>query len=395
MLGQNSLLALAALLRVVFFLFGLYQDATMVVPYTDIDYLVFTDAAQYVAHGLSPYLRETYRYTPLLSWIVLPSATLWYSFGKFLFIVCDLLTGWIVLQLLNRLKPGLEPWKKLALSSLWLMNPMVITISTRGSSESVLCVFVMTFVLLLLRGETVLSGVFAGLSVHFKVYPIIYLPTAMLYLSSYSTPLSFIKNPLVALNAKSLKFAISALTTFITLGFIMYRKYGYEFLEHSYIYHLSRTDHRHNFSVYNVSLYFTSSEISSTGLDFTKLAFLPQLIISGVLIPIIFSKRDVVKALFLQTFTFVIFNKVITSQYFIWFLIFLPIYLSDSKFLTTKKINGVVCLLLWIVSQGLWLFNGYQLEFLGKEVFYPGLLQSSVFFFFCNVYILGQLIDDV
>src|SRR3954470_17934699 len=107
----------AVLLRVVLFFYGLWQDSNSPMKYTDIDYYVFTDAARFTAHGYSPYDRETYRYTPLLAWMLLPttwSAT-WFSSGKILFAMGDIVAGWLITMVLRRSsKMSMERALKLA-----------------------------------------------------------------------------------------------------------------------------------------------------------------------------------------------------------------------------------------------------------------------------------------
>lgn len=74
-------------------------------------------------------------------------------------------------------------------------------------------------------------------------------------------------------------------------------------------------------------------------------------------------------------------------------MIFLPLYLPGSTLLR-KPAVGIVALVLWVASQAAWLQQGYQLEFLGRSTFFPGLWLSSLVFFLVNCWILGIIISD-
>lgn len=91
-------------------------------------------------------------------------------------------------------------------------------------------------------------------------------------------------------------------------------RYGPEFIQHSYTYHLTRIDHRHNFSVYNTLLHMRSALGPSSGIGVESLAFLPQMLLSVLAIPLLLAKRDLASTMLAQTFAFVTFNKVCTSQ---------------------------------------------------------------------------------
>jgi GPI mannosyltransferase 1 subunit M len=45
--------------------------------------------------------------------------------------------------------------------------------------------------------------------------------------------------------------------------------------------------------------------------------------------------------------------------------------------------------------QGIWLHQGFRLEFLGISSFFPGLWLASLGFFAVNVWILGIIVSDV
>jgi len=46
-------------------------------------------------------------------------------------------------------------------------------------------------------------------------------------------------------------------------------------------------------------------------------------------------------------------------------------------------------------TQAFWLQQGFQLEFLGRSTFLPGLWTLSLLFFIINTWILGIIISDV
>jgi phosphatidylinositol glycan class M len=183
---------LALLMRVVLLAYGRWQDAHSPMKYTDIDYLVFTDAARFVARGSSPYDRATYRYTPLLAWLLLPTTWAgaggwWFEAGKALFALGDLVAGALIFRILRTTarfgdrrqgggsgRQGMPVDRALRFASIWLLNPMVANISTRGSSEGLVAVLVVALLWAALERRVALAGALLGFAVHFKIYPFIY-----------------------------------------------------------------------------------------------------------------------------------------------------------------------------------------------------------------------------
>lgn len=223
----------AILLRVSLLLYGQLQDAYSPMKYTDIDYYVFTDAARFVSIGQSPYMRDTYRYTPLLAWLLLPST--WYSwsfsFGKVLFALGDIFAGWLVVRVL-RVSYGMSEERALKFASIWLLNPMVATISTRGSSEGLLGVMVVALLWAVTRRKITLAGVILGLAVHFKIYPFIYGFSIMWWLDETnpspqarhgaSEDGSLTEKILNFFNHARIAFAVTSVATFFALSCAMY-----------------------------------------------------------------------------------------------------------------------------------------------------------------------------
>ena len=120
-------------------------------------------------------------------------------------------------------------------ANIWLLNPMVATISTRGSSEGLLGVMVVALLWAVTKRRVILAGVLLGLAVHFKIYPFIYGVSILWSLedkkgkgkamsedgisSIYQTALNFF-------NANRVALLSASLATFMILNHNMYTMYA-------------------------------------------------------------------------------------------------------------------------------------------------------------------------
>ncbi|KXN86908.1 GPI mannosyltransferase 1 [Leucoagaricus sp. SymC.cos] len=439
----RNVLLLSVGLRVALILYSEWHDARSLVKYTDIDYRVFTDAARFIlqpsqdnkAQG-PPYTRHTYRYTPLLALLLTPNIFLHPSFGKYIFAACDIINGLLIYNLLmNHILPssttrtstktlpsaidGMRA-KATLYTTVHLLNPMVFSISTRGSSESVISLFVLLILHALFNERWTTAALFLGLSTHWKIYPVIYGVSCVCLIGSLNSSIAGHRgNGLmgwfkVISHAKTIKFATVSAVAFSLLGTLCYTLWGYPFLYESYLYHLHRLDHRHNFSPYfyptylsypplNLSLTPTSSHRSSfisiltTILSSPLTSFLPQLLISlgsGFLslnpLRPENAKIDIPLTWFIQTFAFVLFNKVCTSQYFLWYFLLFPLLLPN---LHMSRSKALACVGVWIGVQALWLSEAYKLEFLGEDVFL-GLWFRGLVYIVGNAWVLIVIMES-
>ena len=181
-LSVGQLLLVSWLLRATLIVYGEWQDSYLAVKFTDIDYHVFSDAAAHVVSGASPYTRPTYRYTPLLAWLLVPNHFLFGSFGKFLFITMDVLAGWVTYRILTLQK--LPEQTKMFYCALWLLNPLTAAVSSRGNAEAIVALFVLMTIYWLMRGHVASAGICFGMSVHFKIYPAVYAPALLLAIAN-------------------------------------------------------------------------------------------------------------------------------------------------------------------------------------------------------------------
>ena len=191
-------------------------------------------------------------------------------------------------------------------------------------------------------GRVLQAAFWYGLIVHFRIYPIIYvIPFVIVLGKSYAGPsgrptltmwnseqhlqndkasqregptsvLAILRDFLSNfLTRNAILFGLLSGFMFFAWTGVFFYLYGWDFLNEALLYHLTRTDPRHNFSIYFYHIYLHHQQGFSS---IQRLAsFLPQLIVQLALITRF--SRDLPFCMFLQTVAFVAFNKVYRESY--------------------------------------------------------------------------------
>jgi phosphatidylinositol glycan class M len=394
--------------------------------YTDIDYYVITDGAKHMIQFESPYNRETYRYTPLLALLMVPNHIINHNIGKILFSFIDVLCGLAIELLLNiqnrkgkeieeiNLKNFYEtyinnPFNYISL--IYLYNPLTINLCTRGSSDCIITFFVIVTLILIEIDLFYIAAFTFGFAIHFKIYPIIYTPALYLYIATrgkkkvvednegvanvnYMTILSdlcgklyrFIK---IVINWKSILFVIITVLVFCSFFIFFYIIYGFQFVNEYLLYHISRKDHRHNYSMMYYLIYLTYTSGIEKILSFAM--FIPQALL--ILISSLTLFKDINLCLLVNTMIFVTFNKVVTAQYFLWYISIIPLIVPRNDLFGNKKVKGLLLFIIWLFFELIWNYYSHKLEYKGENRFLE-MWGIDVAFFLVNCYLIKSFINS-
>lgn len=447
--SRSSLVSICAAIavRAILVASGRIADVLFEVRYTDVDYDVFTDGARHVLEGKSPYDRATFRYVPILAWLLVPNVTLFAEWGKVLFSICDMAIGSLLWSILVRHMHVPRDQAVRWVCGCFLLNPFTVNISTRGNADALVVMCVVGALWLLLERRLALAGAVYGLAVHLKLYPVIHaLPIGLWLLQPQATGertkavhqsrsgqhddgtgakladsagssegVSVLRWLREARYGDLLRFVVPAAGTLGWLTAASYVAYGDEFLRHAVLYHVGRADPRHNFSPAFLPIYYSLAAQQQGGAAHAYVSggqgdgwsdALFRLLISATWAPLWtfvpqmglvaflgwrYHSAHLPLALFAQTFAFVHWNKVVTAQYFCWYLALLPLVapLCRLPARAWAALAGA-----WCAAELAWSWPALHLELRSQSV-HAWVWGGSMAFFAVNVGVLAVLLASV
>ena len=279
-------------------------------------------------------------------------------------------------------------------------------------------------------GRAVVAGIMHGIAIHSKLYPVIYTVSFMAHISHQEHRRKWKKllQPLptgessfpwtkpgrllhliglwiqrLLMTPSSVLFLVISLSTFGGLTYLAVFGYGDKALEEGFLYHFSRVDHRHNYSMHWYWIYLARGRIaqslSASGISsasasssYAAMAWIGRVLLLPQAILLLYvslgvAPFDLSFALFIQTFLFVAHNKVITAQYFTWYLCLLPLCSDRIQWNSGRMKLSLAYLGISVVA---WLGSAFCLEMQGMPV-HLMVWMASVNFFAANVNLLGAI----
>ena len=195
----------------------------------------------------------------------------------------------------------------------------------------------------------------------------------------------------------SILFLTFSLATFGTLTYLAVHFYGQEALQEGLLYHFSRVDHRHNYSMFWYWIYLARARVVAIGgeLASSSLSTLGRVLLLPQVVLLLYASlgiapNDLTFALFVQTFFFVALNKVFTAQYFTWYLVVLPLCSDRVRWRSRDMMVALGLLGVAIVT---WLGSAFCLEMKGMAV-HLQVWMASIGFFIANVNLLRAILNN-
>ena len=188
------------------------------------------------------------------------------------------------------------------------------------------------------------------------MYPIIFLPLLL------ANELAICKKSKTSFLYQFLKVGLASGLVFGGLMFLFYRMYGFKFIEETYLYHLNRLDNRHSFSPLFYEIYLSLS-LQTAMKGFVR--SIPQIYVIFLASRKLHSQISPFYAIFLITYGFVNFNKVITMQYYMWMWGSLLILLPESSITTNSKRRWRTAFNLtiqWVLGILIWVWTSIRVE---------------------------------
>ena len=88
---------------------------------------------------------------------------------------------------------------------------------------------------------------------------------------------------------------------------------------------------------------------------------------------------------------FVHFNKVITAQYFIWYLSLIPLIIHRNLLFGVKKLKAILLLTIWMIFEIIWNRYSHLLEYEGQNYF-MSMWIVNILFFLTSCWIVREII---